>query len=293
MSIRDKFERCLQFYDIGMMNSHVMTSLLNKTNNLRSEVAQSSLQQTVRNDDLTMQAHDPGGYGQGKVIYEHTNHLRQLVDQEILVSSDAKADLDMHSLNLHEEETQVLFKTDAYETQVQEINDSDSSEEEDAYPDELPEQVFLSRVIQKPKMSYPVMSDSGASNDVFGKGSLATRILQNYVVCHDDEERGYVKREDYHKKSPVKAARRNKHVVVANGDISPGKSVDQLELGVEGRTWDYEKNDWSDHKRPVFLRLENATVCEKLTSSVFSEGNFLRNQPGWSIISHGDEKYMI
>jgi hypothetical protein len=115
-----------------------------------------------------MQAQDPCGCGQGRTIYEHTNYLRKCVDQEILVSSDAKANLDMHSLNLHEEEMQTMFKTDVQEAKIEEIAESEP-DDNDSYPDELPEQVFLSRVVQKPEMSYAIMSDSSTSNDVFGK----------------------------------------------------------------------------------------------------------------------------
>jgi hypothetical protein len=100
-----------------------------------------------------MQAHDPRGYGQGSTIHEHTNYLRKCIDQEILVSSDAKADLDMHNLNLHEEEMQTMFQTDVQEARIEEIAESEP-DDDDSFPDELPEQVFLSRVVQKPKMSY-------------------------------------------------------------------------------------------------------------------------------------------
>jgi hypothetical protein len=292
LNIGEMFEKELQKYNIGMMSGNKQSAMLEKTNMLREKFRQPNLQSALIEDDLTMQAHDPGGFGQGRTIYEHTNYLRKCVDQEILVSSDAKADLDMHSLNLHEEEMHTMFKTDVQEARIEEIVESEPVED-DLFPDELPEQVFLSRVVQKPKMSYPIMSDSGASNDVFGKGELSTRILQNYLVVHDDEERGWASKEDYHKKAAVNPNRRTKHVVVANGEVAPGKSIDEIHLGVEGRQWDYTRDDWSEGKQTVFLRLQNATVCEKLTSSVFSEGNFLRNQPGWTIISHGEEKYMV
>jgi hypothetical protein len=275
------------------MDGDLPRAVMNRTNMLRREHGQSALQRSLREDDLTFQAHDPGGYGQGKVIGNHTNYLRRLVNQEVLVSSDAQADVSMRNLLLHEEDVQMIFKTDTHEVRESVTIEEDHSEsEEDDLETELPERVFLSRVVHKPTMSFPVMSDSGASNNVFGKGDFSGRILNNYLIIHDDPVRGWARQEDYHKKVEAKT-RRTKHVIVANGDSSKGKSVDELHLGVEGRQWNYQENKWSQEKQTVFLRVQNATVCDKLTSSVFSEGNFLRNQPGWSIISQGEEKFMV
>jgi hypothetical protein len=282
-----EYER-LSNIGIGMYQAKTVTEV---TNTMRKEMGQPRLRREVVDSSINLQRHDPGEFGQAKTIYSLTNELRQQVGQEKLVSSASKADLDMYNLMLHEEEELRMLK-DVYCS-----SDSQEAAEEHTIttPEDVgepPEKVYLSRVVNNSQTTcIPMLCDSGASRSVVGKGPAASRILSSHAVAFDSSTEGWVHEDCLNAKTEPNTNHKRKSIVVANGDVVGALSVPKLHLGVKGRVREGDK--WSQNEQIVFITAQDAAVSERISTTVWSCGHFLKENQQWTMITKGNEQYMV
>jgi hypothetical protein len=65
-----------------------------------------------------------------------------------------------------------------------------------------------------------------------------------------------------------------------------------VNLLVKARTLE-ENSEWSEDSNEVFIQTREATVSNDIPSTVFAEGHFMRENKDWTLITHGDEKYLV
>ena len=243
------------------------------TNRVRTELGQGIL----RNDnqsEINMQAHDVGTFAQARTVYTTSNMLRELASQQRMVSSAAPADLNMHALLLHEEQQLRMAKMDSIH---QEYEDEDAEPPIDvdrqkrlAELGEPPEKIFLSKVSGVENEEFDSMlSDSGASRSVYGKGRVASRLLVEYIVGFDSKTQGFVHPDSLDVKNAEKTKRKRKSIMVANGQKVEAVSAERLHFGVKARR--LIGNKWSDTKETVFLAVQDAAISQDIESTVWSE----------------------
>jgi hypothetical protein len=261
-------------------------AITREANQARRTAYQQDLVYTQVRHEVDESAHDTGGYGMGKVVFEYTNNIRNMARQEALTPSMSKADRDMYTLNLHEEDTLRVFnEVSCYgEEDSPSVSDEETSKREDTA-------VYMSRVETVPTGKFTALWDSGATNTVIGKGPQAQRILEGYTVIHDDEEEGYVNPKHMNDKDITLKTRAKKRIIVATGDAVIGETVETLDLGLKART--LENGVWSEADRTVFIQTREANVSRHIPTTVFSEGHFMRENPDWTLITKGKEKYLV
>ena len=273
---------------IGM---YAPNNITKATNQVRKEAGQQRLieERDVRECELKLQGHDPGSFVQAKVIHTHTNNLRALAAQEILMPSTSKADLDMYAMALHEEEMHRMENAERHIPEdiltLAQVIDTDLGEP--------PETIFLSRVEEKKDHTYfSMLSDSGASRCVIGRGETGKRILTNHVVGFDSENKGWVHEDSKDNKNETIPTLRKKSIMVASGQTVDAIAIDVLKLGVEARPL-LDDNTWSNETQTMFLTAHDSAVSKNIESTVWSEGHFLSENTKWTMISHNQEKYMV
>ncbi len=251
--------------------------------------------------EVDMQGHDPGSFRQAKVIFDITNKLKEEIGQVRLTLSTSAADLDMHSLRLHEEQQHLLFKTRVYEREERDLNREALIQDVERAREELrikvdrkkgrPDMIFLHRVVNQEGQDHLVLlSDSGATRTVVGKGSAAERALRQLAVLHNSERQGWVHSDSMDVKVPTVTRKDTKEIIVASGEIVQAVTLPQLQLGVIGEVW--RNGKWTD-PQTVFITCQDAAVSEKIHTTVWSETHFMEHNPDWTMIMQGKEKYMI
>ncbi len=277
---------------IGMYQAKTVTD---ETNKQRDIAGQSQLDKDLSSSKIDMKAHDPGSYGQAKTVYTLTNILRECMKQEKLVSSMSEADLAMYNLMLHTEDEIQMCKSDLLPEHIDEYREPPENVVWNARLEELgeaPQKIFLSLVDNNEGMDFqPMLSDSGASNTVYGKGRVATRLLEGYVVGFDSEQDGWVEASSMDLKSEESSKRKKKSIMVANGSTVDAVSAEKLHLGVKASEWNGKT--WSEEKKTVLITVQDAAISENIASTVWSEGHFLKQNTKWTMLCNGTEKFMI
>jgi hypothetical protein len=196
----------------------------------------------------------------------------------------SKADRDMYNLNLHEEEACRVFD-DMWNSDDEEPEDNSGgvSEGEKA--------VYLAKVETAPEGTFAALWDSGATNTVIGRGPQARLILDGYTVIHDDAENGWIDPKYLQQKEHNLKERAKRRIIVASGEAVTGYSVDTLDLGMKASTLINGK--WSKPDRNVFLTVKEASVAPSIPTTVFSEGHFMKQNPDWTLITKGTEKFLV
>jgi hypothetical protein len=189
----------------------------------------------------------------------------------------------MYNLRLHEEEQQLFYSNGDLP--------QDEHDEEAAEDGENKGPVFLSNMAVQSPERVSFLWDSGASRTVIGKGVLAQRIKDDYLLLFNHEARGWADQVDMNKKvEPVKRARRN--IIVASGQAIRGQALEQIDLGVDATTQSRE-GKWKSTKKQAFLTLTDASVAEDITSNVMAEAHFMMENPNFTLITRGSEKYLV
>jgi hypothetical protein len=85
--------------------------------------------------------------------------------------------------------------------------------------------------------------------------------------------------------------RAKKRIIVATGDAVIGETVETLDLGMKART--LVNGVWSEADTTVFIQTREANVSKHIPTTVFSEGHFMRENPDWTLITKGKEKYLV
>ena len=296
---------------IGMYKTNTITS---ETNSARQRIGQERLIQErhQRQAEVELQAHDTGSFVQAKVIHAHTNNLRKLASQERLVMSTSKSDLDMFEMALHDEnEYHNLMLNEELRCRLMKSNDLSKT----CIPatktvwanlceelGEQPERLYLSQ-IQNPKnitllkmqeldnQCLPMLSDSGATRCVIGKGMACNRLLENYVVGFDSENNGWVHKDSMETKNNPLPKLRKKYITVASGEIIDAIAINKLHLGLQARK--LIGNEWSKDSETIFIGSQDAAVSTGIDTTVFSEGHFLEHNTKWTTIYQGKKKYMV
>jgi hypothetical protein len=260
-------------------------AITRETNQARKTANQQDLVYTPVRHEVDESAHDTGGFGMGRVVFECTNNIRNMAKQEALTSSMSRADRDMYALNLHEEDTLRVFDNiSCYgEEDTPDISDEETTKSSTA--------VYMSRVETVPTGKFTALWDSGATNTVIGRGPQAQRILDGYTVIHDDEDEGYVNPMHMNDKDITLKTRAKKRIIVATGDAVIGETVETLDLGMKART--LVNGVWSEADTTVFIQAREANVSKHIPTTVFSEGHFMRENPDWTLITKGKEKYLV
>ena len=93
------------------------------------------------------------------------------------------------------------------------------------------------------------------------------------------------------KVEPIK--RRRREIVVASGSKVEGKVLDRLDIGVDARTYNRTKGEWRQHKKQAFLTITDANVAEGIHSNVIAEAHFMMENPNFTLITRGSEKYLV
>jgi hypothetical protein len=193
----------------------------------------------------------------------------------------------MYNLNLHAEDSTRMFDYLKYydDTSAPNSDSDDDDAEEDS------QMVYLSKVEGAATGTFSALWDSGATNTVIGRGPQATRLLDGYVVIHNDKKEGWVDPSYMQTKEPHPKERTKRKIIVASGEAVTGYSVDTLDLGMKART--LVNGRWSEPDRTVFIATQEANVSSNIPTTVFSEGHFMKNNPDWTLITKGKEKYLV
>ena len=278
---------------LGNLKIGMYRAVTASTNSAREEIGQSRLVNSTRADP-DLQGHDPGSFGRAKVIFDITNSLKDEIGQTRLTSSTSAADVNMHQLQLHEEDDLRLFKTQVYEEQRAKLNAKNEIEgttQSGRVSNDTPDCIFIHRTVtQQSEEELTLLSDSGATRTVIGKGSAANRALNDYAVLHNGNKRGWAHPDSMNVKIPQEMGRGTKDIVVASGEMVKATSLAQVQLGVEGEI--LRNGKWTD-KQTIFITCGDAAVSEKIQTTVWSETHFMEHNPGWTMIMHEKEKYMI
>jgi hypothetical protein len=257
----------------------MMRSVTKHCNEVRNEASQESLVEPPL--DADMQGHDPGAYGRAMTIFNTTNQIRQLWDQEPLATSEGKADMDMYHLHLHEKQQQMFY-----------AQESDDPKEAEPEKKEEIERVFLSNMAVRLSEYITFLWDSGASRTVIGKGALAKRILEDYLLLFNHDTEGWADNEEMSKKvKPGKQLRRN--IVVASGQTIQGTALPRIDIGVNACTQSSKENKWRRTKKQVFLTLTDASVAEGIHTNIIAKAHFMIENPNFTLITRGLEKYLV
>jgi uncharacterized protein YacL (UPF0231 family) len=277
----------------GLDDEREAKYLTKETNTTRNAHGQSNLLDPINGQSSNESAHDTGGYGRAKTIYTLSNELRKLAGQELLTPSMSNADMDMYALNLHKEDEIRMFKTDTeYVKEESEIFRPTNTQNTDEY---VPQMIYLSRIASSRAPgaeTFSALWDSGATNTVIGRGPQAERLMNGYVVIHNDTNGGWATAQNLESKELHTPIRENRRIVVASGAVVPGKSVSQVNLLVKARTLQKD-GKWSEDTDEVFIQTREATVSNDIPSTVFAEGHFMRENTDWTLITHADEKYLV
>ncbi len=102
--------------------------------------------------------------------------------------------------------------------------------------DYSPQMIYLSKMMSKKSGDFSALWDSSATNTVVGKGRQASRLLDGYVVIHNDPVEGWASENSNDTKESLRGQREDRKIIVASGEVVKGKSVDQINLGVKART---------------------------------------------------------
>ncbi len=279
--------------EITECNLSALLSITRETNKLRDAAEQANLVTPAKGFDVDLQAHDPGGFGPMKTIYQHTNKTRAERQQEPLTSSKSKADLDMHSVNLHEND-KVHFKTRVINGDVHHSSTETEKDEEGSDAQGEGEAVYMAKVSVCKQNKETALFDSGATHHIWGQGQILHQLEEGKQVLFDDGEEGWV--DDCEMEKCVEGSqtesRRITRITVASGNIMQGRVVPSVDIGVNGRTM-LPDGTWEDNKTLVFLKIRNGSACKSIKQTIVAEGQLLRENKDLTLIMHGNEKYMI
>jgi hypothetical protein len=82
-----------------------------------------------------------------------------------------------------------------------------------------------------------------------------------------------------------------KNIIFSTGDAVIGETVETIDLGMKART--LVNGVWSEADTTVFIQTREANVSKHIPTTVFSEGHFMRENPDWTLITKGKEKYLV